>query len=454
MTKHLVEQTVEQIVEHRSRAGRRADRRAPVSCRPSSRSGTRPGRIRDTTPRSSLEKHVSTNDIGVAVIGAGMAGKAHAAAYRSATTLYRPVLPPVRLVSIADVYEPAAVETAARFGYSRHDTSWRAIVDADDIDVVSIVVANRLHREIAEALLAAGKHVLCEKPLSDSIDDARAMVAAADAATPLARIGLTFRRSPGLAFVNTLVRDGALGRIHNVSGTYWCDYAHDPQTPISWRFKGPAGSGALADVGSHLSYLLEFAADSEIVQVRGGTLNTLITSRPKPAQAVVGRERIAVSDEYDTVENDDVAAFCADFANGATGVLQVSRVAAGHPNSLSLEVFGERGAARFDFRHPGEIGLYLPDETPANAGWRTIVLGPDHPYWHGGLPMDAPGVGVGQNEGFVFQARAMLEEVAGIPEADSLPRNADFADGLRNMLLLGAAAQSAVNGGTTVPVGA
>lgn len=382
-----------------------------------------------------------------------MAGKAHAAAYRIAPTVYQSVLPPVRLVSVADIYEPAAAETADRFGYARHDASWQALIKADDIDVVSVVVANALHREIVEALLAAGKHVLCEKPLSDTLDSALAMVAAADAAPTVARIGLTFRRSPGIAYIRQLVQSGRLGRILNVSGHYWTDYALDPQTPISWRYKGPAGSGALADVGSHLSYLAEFVAGSDIVEVSGGTLNTIILARPKPLGAVVGRERIAVNHELDAVENDDVATFSAKFANGATGTLQLSRVAAGHPNTLILEVFGEKGAARFDFRHPGEIGLFLVDDDTANVGWRTVILGPDHPYWRRGLPMDAPGVGIGQNDGFVFQARAFLEEVAGIPEAGSLPRNAGFEEGLRNMFVLDAVARSAVASGTTVTIG-
>jgi predicted dehydrogenase len=381
-----------------------------------------------------------------------MAGKAHAAAYRAAPTLYRAALPPVRLVSVADVYEAAAAETAGRFGYSRHDTSWQAIVDAPDIDVVSVVVANSLHREIVDALLRAGKHVLCEKPLSDSIADARAMVETAEASTALARIGLTYRRSPGIAYLHELVRSGRLGRVYNVSGRYWTDYALDPRTPISWRYKGPAGSGALADVGSHLSYLVEFIADADITAVRGGTLNTVIPARPKPLGAVSGRAQIAVSDELDTVDNDDVATFSAELSNGATADLEMSRVAAGHPNTLVLEVYGENGAASFDFRNPGQIGLFLSDADKANAGWRAVVLGPDHPYWRGGLPMDAPGVGIGQNEGFVFQARALLDEVAGIPESESLPRNADFRDGLRNLVLLDAVARSALSGGTTVTV--
>lgn len=397
---------------------------------------------------------MSETSIGVAVIGAGMAGRAHAAGYRSATAVYGPGLPEVRLVSIADAYEPLAVDAARRFGFARHDTSWQAIAAADDIDVVSVVVANALHREIVEALLAAGKHVLCEKPLSDNIDDARAMVDAAAAAADrgvIGRIGLTFLRSPGIAFLGDLVRSGRLGRLINFDGAYWTDYACDPNGPISWRFRGPAGSGALADVGSHLTCIAELFG-GPVATVRGGTLHTAIGTRPQPLGRVVGHEHAEVSDVREPVENDDVAGFFVDFADGGTGALQVSRVAAGHPNTLKFEVFCERGSASFDFRTPGQVQVLLPESDHALAGPRTVILGPDHPYWRGGLAMDAPGVGVGQNDGFVFQARAFLEEVAAIPEAAALPRNADFAQGLHNMELIDAVAHSAVAGGAPAAV--
>lgn len=390
-----------------------------------------------------------SDTLGVAVIGAGMAGKAHAAAYRTAPTLYQSVLPPVRLVSVADAYEPLAASTAARYGFERYDTSWQAIAAADDIGAVSVVVANSLHREIVAGLLAAGKHVLCEKPLSDSLDNARAMVRAASAATAVARVGLTYRRAPGIAYIRELIQSGRLGRVLHFSGRYWAEYGCDQQAPITWRYKGPAGSGALADIGSHLSYIAEFFA-GDITAVRGGSFSTMITSRPKPLGAVVGHERAEVSQEREEVENDDVAAFSADFASGATGTLEISRVAAGHPNTLTVEVFCEGGSASFDQRHPGEIGLYLADGDSANAGYRSVILGPDHPYWRGGLPMDAAGVGVGQNEGFAFQARSFLEEIAGIAEAESLPRCASFEEGVHNMEVLAAVAASALDGGRSV----
>ncbi len=389
--------------------------------------------------------------LGVAVIGAGMAGRAHAAAYRAAPTLYASVLPQIRLVSIGDVDATLGELAAKRFGFERSDTSWQAIAAAEDIDVVSVVVANSLHREIVEGLVAAGKHVLCEKPLSDSLDDARAMAEVARRAESVVRIGFTYRRAPGVAAVGDLVANGVLGDILHVSARYWADYASDPSAPIGWRFKGAAGSGALADIGSHVAYLVELLG-GDVLDVSGGRFATVIRERPMPLEAVIGHGRAAVSDRTEPVENDDYAAFTARFCGGAVGAVEVSRVAAGHPNGLRLEVFGTNGAAKWDQERPAEFELMLNEGPSGTRGFRRVIIGPDHPYVAGGLAMDAPGVGLGQNEGFVFQARAFLEEIAGIAEAESLPRCASFDEGVHNMEILAAVAQSAAAGGVAISV--
>ena len=391
-----------------------------------------------------------SDSLGVAVIGAGMAGRAHAAAYRVAPTLYEPGLPAVRLVSIADANPGFGAAAARRFGYDRHDTSWQAVAEADDIDVVSVVIANTLHREVAQGLLAAGKHVLCEKPMSDTLDDARAMAADATQATPLARVGFTFRRTPGIAYIRDLVRTGVLGRVLHFSGRYWTDYGCSPSAPMSWRYRGAPGSGALADVGSHLTYVAEFLC-GDIEEVSGGRLDTVITERPLPVGAVMGHDHAEVSDVTEPVANDDYAAFSVGFTGGAGGALEASRVAAGHANSLTFEVFCENGSATFDQRRPAEIGLFL-HEDPACAGYRQVILGPQHPYLAGGLAMDAPSVGFGQNDAFGYQARAFLEEVAGLPESASLPRCATFDEAVHNMEVLDAVATSAATRGAAVPV--
>ena len=385
---------------------------------------------------------------GIAVIGAGMAGKAHAAAYRVAPTLYASTLPDLRYVSIGDVNAEVGRAAARRYGYERSDTDWRAIADDPDIQVVSVVIANSLHLEVVRGLIEAGKHVLCEKPLSDTLASARKMADLAREASSVVRIGLTYRRQPGVAAIRDWIRDGTLGRVLHFSGRYWCDYGCNPMAPMSWRYKGPMGSGALADLGSHLTYLSEFLC-GEITTVSGGAFATAIKERPVPLGAVVGHGLAAVSDRKETVENDDYATFTAFFGE-TRGSLEVSRVAAGYPNGLDFEVFCENGAASFHQDTPSQVRLYLNGDHPGRNGYRTVNLGSDHPYVAGGMPIDVSGVGFGQNEGFTYQARAFLEEVAGIPEEESLPRNASFDEGVHNMKILAAVARSAADNGKQV----
>jgi predicted dehydrogenase len=386
--------------------------------------------------------------IGVAVIGAGMAGRAHAAGYRSATTVYDAGLPPVRLVAIADVNAAFAADAAERFGYQRAESSWKAVADADDVQVVSVVVANPLHREIVEGLLAAGKHVLCEKPLAPSVEDAEAMVGAARASGQVTGVGFTFRRSPAIAGVREQVEQGAIGRPLHFNGHYWCDYGCDPNAPMSWRYKGGAGSGALADIGSHLLDVAEFVC-GPLRSVGGAVLSTVVPERALPLAAAVGHAAVEVSDVREPVENEDLVTFTARFASGATGTFSASRVAYGLPNSLGFELFCEAGGASFDLARPGEFGFADGAPAAVTQGHRQVLLGPAHPYLARGLPMDFPSVNYGQNDLFTFQARAFLERVAGL---DRLPAPASFEEGLRNLRLLDAVVASAEAGGREVPV--
>ena len=388
------------------------------------------------------------SSIGVAVIGAGMAGRAHAAGYRSATTVYDQGLPEVRLAAIADINPDFATDTARRFGFERAETSWEAVAAADDVDVVSVVVANPLHRPIVEGLLAAGKHVLCEKPMAPTLEDAQAMVAAADASDRQTGIGFVFRRSPAVNAVRDQIASGAIGRPLHFNGHYWCDYGVDPNGPMSWRYKGGLGSGALADIGSHLIDLAEFVC-GPIASVGGAVLPTVIGERALPLGAAVGHAAAELSDVTEPVENEDVATFTASFASGAAGTFSVSRVAYGLANSLGFEVFAENGAATFDLARAGEFGFIDPTPAGPTQGYRQVLVGPAHPHLTGGLPMDFPGVGYGQNDLFTFQARAFLEQVAGL---EGLPRMASFAEGLHNLRLLDAVTASAKAGGAEVTI--
>lgn len=384
------------------------------------------------------------NRIGVAVIGAGMVGRAHAAGYRSASTVFGPGLPPVDLVTIADLNEDFAKETARRFGYEKSETDWKKILKDDRIHVVSVAVANSLHRELSEALLAAGKHVLCEKPLAPTAADARAMVEAAKKASgQQAGTGFSFRRSPAIGAIKNELTNGNLGNPHFFNGHYWCDYAANPTRPMSWRYKGAAGSGALADIGSHLVDLAEFMF-GPINSVSGAVLTTFIKERALPTGAAVGHAATELSDQYEPVENEDLVTFTAKFESGAAGTFSSSRTAHGLANGLGFEIHTEKGAATFDLGRMGEFGYYDSNTPQQTAGYRQAFIGPDHPYIAGGMAMDFPTVNYGQNDLFVWQARGFLEQVAGLNQT---PKVASFDEGLRNLVILDAIVRSAQKGG-------
>jgi predicted dehydrogenase len=392
---------------------------------------------------------MTTKPIGVAVIGAGMAGRAHLNGYRQAVSVYGAGLPEVRLVAVADAHEPFALDAARRYGYERAETDWRAIAEADDIDAVSVVVANHLHREIVEGLLAAGKNVLCEKPLAPSVAGAEAMVKAAEDTGLVAATGFTFRRSPAVNAIRQQVLEGSLGPVQHFNGHYWCDYGHNPDAPMSWRYRGPLGSGALSDIGSHLVDLGEYFC-GPVRSVQGAVLSTQVHERPVPLGTAVGHSAdVQVSQEREPVENDDIATFTATFASGAVGTFSVSRIARGLANSLGFEVFTKGGAATFELSRPAEFTLADAAASDPVDGYRRVVIGPGHPYIAGGLPMDFPSVGHGQHEFFVWQARAFLEQIAGV---DGLPPCPTLADGLHNLRVLDAIIASAHADGQSVTV--
>ena len=309
---------------------------------------------------------MSTTPLSVAVIGAGMAGTTHANAWRQVGTVFDLGLPPVRLHTIADAYLPLAEDAARRYGYERAVDDWRTVAEDPDIDIVSIVVGNALHREIAEALIRAGKHVLCEKPLADTLESARAMAQAEKEAGVVTGVGFTYRRNAAVAEIAKLVAEGHLGEINHFDGRYWCDYGVDPSTPMAWRYKGPMGSGALGDVGSHLIDTAELIC-GPIASVSGAAMMTSVKERPVATGHVTRGTALdnSANATYEPVENDDVATFTAHFANGAVGTFSCSRVAWGLPNSLMVDVLGTKSRASWDLARCGEIKI---DDVNSPAG--------------------------------------------------------------------------------------
>ena len=375
--------------------------------------------------------------LSVAVIGAGMAGRSHAAGYLNANTVFGRGLPRIRLAAIADANRDLAEDAADRYGFAKAVNSWEEVAEDPSIDAVSIVVSNALHRPIAEALVAAGKHVLCEKPLAGTLEDARAMVELERSASVVTAVGYTYRRNPAITAIRDHVRAGDLGDLSVFFGRYWANYACDPRGPFSWRYTGGPGSGALGDIGSHIIDVGEYVC-GPIQSVSGGMFTTQITERPLPLGAVVGHEAAPVSEETAEVDNEDTAVFSVRFQSGLAGSFSVSRIAYGMPNELSFDIEGVAGQVSLDFHRPAE---YI------HNGMQVIV-GPQLPYFRDGYPMQAAGLGGGYAEMFTYQTRAFLDQVSGAP--GPLPPNASFADALHTMEVIQAVVKSAAADGARV----
>jgi predicted dehydrogenase len=295
-----------------------------------------------------------------------------------------------------------------------------------------------------ETLLAAGKHVLCEKPLAPAVADGQAMAGAARRAGRVASIGYTYRRSPAVSAIRDELASGRLGEPVHFSGHAWYDYALDPLTPMSWRYRGGTGTGILADTGSHLLDLAEYLC-GPVGEVRGALFSTVVGERPVPAGPTVGHARAELTDERATVENEDVVSFTARFAGGAVGTFSASRVAHALPDGLGFDLFCTKGSATFDLQRASEFSI----SDGSAEGRRQVFIGPRHPYVRNGLAVDSPGAGHGTGDMFTFQARAFLDEIAGIKE---LPRCATLADGLHGLQVLAAVVESASRGGAAVDV--
>ena len=316
---------------------------------------------------------MSEDSIGVAVIGAGMAGRAHAAGYRSATTLFGEGLPEVRLVAVADVNEQFATQTARRFGYTRPERSWEAIAEADDVDVVSVVVANHLHREVVEGCSPQGSTCCARSRSRRRRPTPRRWWPPRPGGPTCGPASASPSGAPRDRRDQELVDGGSLGRPIHVSGHYRCDYAVEPTAPMSWRYKGGPGSGALADIGSHLVDLAEFLC-WPIASSRGTTFATTTTERALPLGAAVGHAAAS-------------SATCANPSTTRTssrsrrpsppGDRHAVRLPRGHGagERARLRALRDRAAATFDLSRPGEIGYV--DRTV--TGPTAVCRRPDRP---------------------------------------------------------------------------
>lgn len=363
--------------------------------------------------------------LNIAIVGAGMIGRAHARAFRALRGAFQPAPALVDLVAIADADAALARDAQVRWEIERVADSWESIVDMADVHVVCVALPNYQHREAVEALVAAGKHVLCEKPLASTVDDARAIADSARCARVVHGVGFNLRRAPAVAAIHQAVADGVLGELRHFSGRYLTDYALSPDVPFTWRYaRAQAGSGALGDIGCHVIDLARYLV-GDISAVDGASLATFVTQRPVPAGHVTGHSRGATTGEFRAVDTDDVCAFSGRFAGGALGDFRFSRIATGYRNTPSFELMGSQGAVAFDMERPAEFSIYESGVGDSLGGFRRVVAGPQHPYFNDVVAFPVAGVSYGYAETYVAQAYEFVSAVA-----EGRPYSPSFDDGL------------------------
>jgi predicted dehydrogenase len=379
--------------------------------------------------------------LNVGVIGAGFMGKAHSLAYAAMPMFFwpPPAIPRRRIV--AEITEERAAEAAQRFGYEQHTADWRRIVEDPSVDLVDIATPNNTHAEIAIAALRAGKHVLCEKPLAASVEDARAMYEAARTAGVVNMVAFNYRRTPAVALAKKLIDEGAIGEILNFRGTYLQDWSADPDSPLSWRFqKNVAGSGALGDIGSHVIDIARYLV-GEVVGVNA-TVQTYIGERPVQTGAA---DELAAAQKRSggptaIVDVDDEVTSLLRFASGAVGSLEATRNAYGRNNFLTFEIHGRSGSIRFNYERRDELQVFLASDPPDRRGFRTIYTGPAHPFGQGLWPIPALGIGYGETK--IIECYELFQAIV-----DGTTPSPDFRDGYQIARIEHAITESAAGGG-------
>ena len=373
------------------------------------------------------------SSVGVGMIGYSFMGAVHSPAWRTVGRVFDLGVD-VDMRVICGRNEEAVTAAAAKYGWQSAETDWRAVIARDDIDIIDVCTPGSSHEEIAVAALNAGKHVICEKPLANTVAEAERMAAAAQAAAGKSMGAFNYRRVPALAYAHELVRQGRLGRTFHVRAVYLQDWIIDPDFPLVWRLvKEEAGSGALGDLGAHIVDAAQFVTGSQITSV-SGELRTFIDERP-----LVGETHLleaTKSAERGKVTVDDAALFLANFDNGAVGTFAATRFASGRKNGMAIEVNGEKASLRFEFESMNELWVHDHTVDGKDAGFRRVmVTESDHPYVEGWWP---PGHVLGYDHTFTHEFRDFVLDIVN----DRAPEPS-FADGLYVQRVLDAVERSA-----------
>ncbi len=331
--------------------------------------------------------------LGIGIVGGGYMGKAHAVAYAAVGAVFDTPLRP-SLAMICTTTESGAAEKARSYGFDRSTVDWRMLVADPSVDAVVIASPQETHRDIALASFALGKPVFCEKPLGTGLEDGRAMLKAAEAAGVVNMVGFNYIRTPASQLARDIIASGEIGEITYFRGEHTEDFLADRTAPASWRTRGRA-NGCMGDLAPHMvNGALALAGPIESLVA---DIETVHAERPGPRG---GRE---------AVDNDDQGQFLCRFENGAMGAIFISRIATGRKMGYAYEVFGNKGAIRFDQEDQNSLWLCKGGAAPGRDGFTRILTGPEHPDYLAFC--QGPGHGTGYQDQIIIEAKDFLRAI-------------------------------------------
>jgi predicted dehydrogenase len=313
-------------------------------------------------------------DIGVGVIGTGFMGKAHSIAYSGSASVFGTGLRP-KLEIVCDLSPERASQRATDLGFSRYTANWQEVVYDPNVKLVSVCTPNDTHAEIAIAALNEGKHVWCEKPMSSSLSDSKKMLDAFKDSTAKTIIGYNYTKNPAVIHARELIKNGTIGRVAAFFCRYDVDNEADESKTWSWRMSRKAsGTGANGDILSHVISVAHYLVDSEICRV-AGDINIVHTERYDEKEK-----------KKKKVDNDDIISALIHFKNGVKGHIGASRVSWGKKCGFTWEIHGTKGTICFDQERLNELKVFTRQEQSSTDGFRTILTGPEHPFYASFLP--------------------------------------------------------------------
>jgi predicted dehydrogenase len=350
--------------------------------------------------------------IRVGMVGGGAIARAHVVGYRSSPMLHElHSMKPV-LAVVADATEELAAQAASKFEFESHTGDWKNMVSSDEVDLVDIVAPTFLHAEVAVEAAEHGKSILCEKPMAASSEEAKQMYDAATKAGVVNAMGFNYRRLPAVLQAKKLILEGAIGRVLQFRASFMEDWGMNPQMPFTWRYQMKrAGGGAISDLGSHIIDIARFLL---------GELRSVCA-----VQDTFIKERTLINDSSKsaTVDVDDYTSALVWFESGVPGRIETSWSSLGRKVFLDFEVNGSEGSLYYNFERPNELNYYSAKDPGDRQGYRTIMMGPAHPYGQS-FTFPATGSGAGFQDSLNNEIFEVLNAVA-----NSSSVKPDFYDG-------------------------